>query len=42
MGRSPADGVVDHAGEVFGYRNLFVVDGAILPRPGVTKPGYHR
>ncbi|HTN84012.1 MAG TPA: GMC family oxidoreductase [Sorangium sp.] len=31
MGRSRAEGVVDHAGRVFGYKNLFVVDGAILP-----------
>jgi cholesterol oxidase len=26
------NGVVSHAGEVFGYKNLFVVDGAIFPR----------
>ncbi len=26
------NGVVDHRGEVFGYRNLYVTDGAILPR----------
>ena len=32
MGRSSDDGVVNHAGEVFGYRNLFVIDGAIIPR----------
>ncbi len=31
MGQSPEDGVVDHTGEVFGYRNLFVIDGAIIP-----------
>lgn len=31
MGRSAAAGVVDHRGEVFGYRNLFVADGAIVP-----------
>jgi len=24
-------GVVDHKGEVFGYRNLYVADGAIVP-----------
>jgi cholesterol oxidase len=33
MGASPADGVVDHRGEVFGYRGLYVVDGAIIPVP---------
>jgi cholesterol oxidase len=31
MGKSSADGVVDHRGEVFGYPNLFVADGAIVP-----------
>jgi len=31
MGTSPENGVVDHRGEVFGYRNLFVLDGAIVP-----------
>lgn len=32
MGTSPDDGVVNHAGEVFGYPNLFVSDGSIVPR----------
>ena len=32
MGVTAADGVVDHNGEVFGYRNLFVADGAIVPK----------
>ena len=32
MGRSAADGVVDHSGAVFGHDNLFVSDGAILPK----------
>ena len=31
MGTSPADSVVDHRGEVWGHRNLFVADGAIVP-----------
>jgi cholesterol oxidase len=32
MGSSAADGVVDARGEVFGHRNLFVSDGAIVPK----------
>jgi cholesterol oxidase len=32
MGTSRENGVVDHRGEVFGCRNLFVMDGAIVPR----------
>lgn len=33
---TPADGVVDHTGQVHGYRGLFVADGSILPRaPGI-------
>jgi cholesterol oxidase len=32
MGTSPADGVVDHRGAVFGYPGLYVLDGAIVPR----------
>ena len=31
MGASGASVVVNHAGEVFGYRNLYVADGAIIP-----------
>ncbi|MGH8306818.1 MAG: GMC oxidoreductase [Gammaproteobacteria bacterium] len=31
MGTTPSDGVVNHAGEVFGYPNLYVADGAIVP-----------
>lgn len=31
MGRTPEDGVVDHGGRVFGYDDLWVVDGAIIP-----------
>ena len=29
--RRSDQGVVDHKGEVFGYRNLFVADGAVVP-----------
>jgi cholesterol oxidase len=32
MGASAAFGVVNHMGEVFGYKNLFVTDGAIVPK----------
>lgn len=32
MATSPKLGVVDHKGEVFGYKNLFVVDGAMVPK----------
>jgi cholesterol oxidase len=32
MAASPAAGVVDHAGRVFGHPNLYVLDGAIVPR----------
>ncbi|HTR65466.1 MAG TPA: GMC family oxidoreductase [Terriglobales bacterium] len=32
MGPSAAQGVVDHKGKVFGYDNLYVADGAIVPR----------
>lgn len=31
MADTAASGVVDHSGEVFGYRNLFVMDGAVVP-----------
>ena len=38
MGQTPAQGVVNHAGEVFGYPNLFVADGAIVPRAVGVNP----
>ena len=33
MASSADQGVVDHKGEVFGYKNLYVADGAIVPTP---------
>lgn len=33
MGTDIEDGVVNHQGEVFGHPNLFVADGAVIPRP---------
>ena len=32
MGTDATNGVVNHMGEVFGHRNLFVTDGAIVPK----------
>ena len=32
MGTTPANGVVNHRGEVFGYPGLYVADGSIIPR----------
>jgi cholesterol oxidase len=32
IGTSPLTGVVDHSGQVFGYEDLFVADGAIIPK----------
>jgi cholesterol oxidase len=37
---TPATGVVNHLGAVFGYRNLFVVDGAILPASVGRNPSH--
>jgi cholesterol oxidase len=37
MARSPAEGVTDHRGEVFGHPGLFVADGSLYPRsPGIA------
>ncbi|MFP5441140.1 MAG: GMC oxidoreductase [Gammaproteobacteria bacterium] len=38
MADSPADGVVDHAGAVFGYPGLYVADGAVVPTSLGTNP----
>jgi len=32
MADTPANGVVNHAGEVFGHPGLYVLDGAVVPR----------
>lgn len=37
MGDSPATGVIDSRNRVFGYRNLYVCDGSMIPaNPGVN------
>jgi cholesterol oxidase len=33
IGNSANDGVVNHCGQVFGHRGLYVLDGAIIPVP---------
>jgi cholesterol oxidase len=38
MGTSARNGVVDHKGEVFGYRNLFVIDGGMVPEAVGVNP----
>jgi cholesterol oxidase len=38
MGATADQGVVNHEGEVFGYKNLYVADGAIIPRPLGVNP----
>ena len=38
VGRTPADGVADHKGEVFGYPGLYVADGSAYPAPPGVPP----
>jgi cholesterol oxidase len=38
MARDENEGVVDHRGEVFGYKNLFVADGSVIPAPPGRNP----
>ncbi len=38
MATGPDMGVVDHRGEVFGHPGLYVVDGAVIPRPVGLNP----
>jgi cholesterol oxidase len=40
MGVSPETGVVDHLGQVFGYPNLIVADGAIIPTSTGRNPSH--
>jgi cholesterol oxidase len=40
MGESAADGVVDHAGRVFGHDDLMVLDGAIIPVSPGPNPAF--
>jgi cholesterol oxidase len=38
MGNTAQDGVVDHTGQVFGYENLYVIDGSMIPTPLGVNP----
>jgi cholesterol oxidase len=38
MGRTEREGVVDSNGEVFGYPNLYIVDGSTMPGPVGPNP----
>ena len=38
MGRNPAEGVVDRYGQVFGYENLYITDGSVMPGPVGPNP----
>lgn len=38
MGTNPSEGVVDHAGRVFGHKNLMVLDGSIFPEAARPNP----
>ncbi|CAG0975672.1 cholesterol oxidase [Myxococcaceae bacterium] len=38
MGGDAGTGVVDHRGQVFGYENLYVADGSVLPSPVGRNP----
>jgi len=40
MADDPADGVTDSGGEVFGYPNLFVLDGGCLPEATGVNPSF--
>jgi len=40
MAETAASGVVDYRGRVFGYPNLFVVDGAIVPAAISRNPSH--
>ena len=37
MGENPSEGVIDKNNKVFGYKNLYVIDGAMISaNPGVN------
>jgi cholesterol oxidase len=40
MGASAENGVVNHLGEVFGYPNLIVADGASIPTSTGRNPSH--
>jgi cholesterol oxidase len=40
IGATPQTGVVNHLGQVFGYQNLYVVDGSITPTATGRNPSH--
>jgi cholesterol oxidase len=38
IGNTAQDGVVDHTGQVFGYEDLYVIDGSMVPTPLGVNP----
>jgi cholesterol oxidase len=40
IGATPQTGVVNHLGQVFGYPNLYVVDGSIAPTATGRNPSH--
>lgn len=38
LGVNQSGGAVNNAGEILGYKNLYVADGAIIPRPLGVNP----
>jgi cholesterol oxidase len=40
IGKSPANGVVNEHGEVFGYANFVIADGSVMPGPVGPNPSF--